>query len=44
MTNRRPDETAPRRPRPRRPHVDVVTEEADLIRETWEKLLRVRPL
>jgi hypothetical protein len=45
MTHRRPDYTTPRRPRPSRPVNDGgVAEAADLVRETWEKLLRVRPL
>ncbi|HEX7082621.1 MAG TPA: hypothetical protein VF186_00740 [Gaiellaceae bacterium] len=44
MTHRRPDQTAPRRPKPSRPRYDVITEEANLVRESWEKLLRVRPL
>jgi hypothetical protein len=45
MTHRTPDYTSPRRPRPsRRPVNDGgLTEAADLVRESWEKLLRVRP-
>jgi hypothetical protein len=44
MTHRTPGSTAPRRPRPSPPRTDGLTEQADLVRETWEKLLRVRPL
>ena len=44
MTHRKPGYTAPRRPRPSQPRTDGLTEQADLVRETWEKLLHVRPL
>jgi hypothetical protein len=44
MTRRQPDTTSPRRPRPSRPRTEPLTEEADLVRESWEKLLRVRPI
>jgi hypothetical protein len=46
MTHRTPDYTTPRRPRPSRPvsNDGGVAEAADLVRESWEKLLRVRPL
>ena len=44
MTHRHPDQSAPRRPRPHRSRTDALTEQADLVRETWELLLRgVRP-
>ncbi len=48
MTHRTPDYTTPRRPRPGRPNRPIddggLTEQADLVRESWEKLLRVRPV
>jgi hypothetical protein len=44
MTHRKRDETAPRRPNPARPRLNLLTEEANLVRESWEKLLRIRPL
>lgn len=44
MTRRQLDHTAPRRPQRERPHYDALTEEANLVRDAWEKLLRIRPL
>ena len=44
MTRREKDHTAPRRPLPSRPRHDALTEEANLVRDAWEKLLHVRPL
>ena len=44
MNRRQHDQTPPRRPAPERPRHDALTEEANLVRDAWEKLLRVRPL
>jgi hypothetical protein len=44
MTHRKRDETAPRRPYPARPQLGLLTDEANLVRESWKELLRVRPL
>jgi hypothetical protein len=44
MTRRELDHTAPRRPHRDRPRHDALTEEANLVRDAWEKLLRIRPL
>lgn len=44
MIRRNPDHTAPRRPRPSGLRLEAFGDEADLVRESWEKLLRIRPL
>lgn len=44
MTRRELDHTAPRRPLPARPRCHALTEEANLVRDSWQKLLHIRPL
>jgi hypothetical protein len=44
MTHRKPDETAPRRPKAPHPKPDALTEDPSLVRDPREVLLRFWPL